>query len=616
MRCVSDEQLDEYLPFALGETDKPAMFVVFQNRPESISWLLNTIHQVTRSVGVLDVRGGDLESMLVSELKASRPPEIDIVSGAFSTIPKAARYTLNAGRDRLLNLGRKLVFVEPATEEVELRRNLPDIFSVVREVFHVTAPVHQHDAAPIYEHDDLFDTGGACRLATIASRLPPVVARDSAIIHGGKVHFKAQPSIPCPKCRQILVRGKTTIDFEYAPRASRRQIVDGWVCPCGESSYVPGSQARAAYLRAFNQEDGVGDTQRAALDERFALSPARVFGHPRAAVHDGGQRAEDQRISSFRKTLANARETCQRMGNPAGAPAPAPASSRPIGNQEVEMILVAGATGTVGREVVAQLLAAGERVRAMTRDPGRAKFDAKVEVVAANLDKPGTLEKALAGVDRVFALSTGPQIGVHDANLARAAKKAGARHLVKLSVLSVGEARNIIAQWHEAGEKAIQDSGLAWTFVRPGMFMSNALGWARTVKSQGKVFANYREGKVPPIHPRDIAAVAVAALTSGGHEGKSYRLTGGEALSMNEQVQILSEVVGRPIEFVPISDDAARDGMLEAGMPPLMVEALVEIAGSVRSGKASEVLPTVEQVLGRKPLTWADWARENAAAFR
>jgi hypothetical protein len=101
-------------------------------------------------VNVVDVGGRDLESMLRAEQQASRPPEIDIVNGAFSTIPQAARYTLNAGRDRLLDLGRKLVFVEPATQELELRRDLPDIFSVVREVFHFTAPM--------YEHDDLFDT--------------------------------------------------------------------------------------------------------------------------------------------------------------------------------------------------------------------------------------------------------------------------------------------------------------------------------------------------------------------------------------------------------------------------------------------------------------------------
>ena len=281
------------------------------------------------------------------------------------------------------------------------------------------------------------------------------------------------------------------------------------------------------------------------------------------------------------------------------------------------MILVTGATGTVGREVVLQLVAAGERVRAMTRDPKKADFDPKVEVVAGDLGDPGTLDGAVAGVDRVFALSTGPQLGVHDANLARAAKKAGARHVVKLSVLGAGsDAHNVIADWHEAGEKAIRESGLAFTFVRPGMFMSNALNWARTAKSQGKVFSNYRDGKVPPVHPRDIAAVAVKALTSSGHEGKSYPLTGGEALSMEEQVAILSEIVGKPIVFVRISDDAAREGMLKAGMPPVMVEALVEISGAQRTGTASEPLPTVEQVLGRKPLTWADWVRENAAAFR
>jgi hypothetical protein len=111
-----------------------------------------------------------------------------------------------------------------------------------------------HFMAPMYDHDDLFDTGGACRLATIAARLPPVAARSAALLHGGKVHFKAPPSIPCPKCGEILVRGAVTIDFEYAPRASYRQVVDGWVCPCGES-YVPGHRARAAYILAFSKEE-------------------------------------------------------------------------------------------------------------------------------------------------------------------------------------------------------------------------------------------------------------------------------------------------------------------------------------------------------------------------
>lgn len=250
MQRVSEEQLTEYLTFALAETDRPAMFFVFQDRPESVPWLLQTCRQVSMSVGVVEAKGGDLESLLRSEQEMSRPPEINLVIDAFSTAPASSRYRLNAARDRLLDLNRKMVFVEPALAEPELRRDLPDIFSVVRTVFHFTSPV--------YEHDVLFDTGGANRLATIASHLPPVVARDAVLVRGGKVHFKAPPTIPCPKCGGILTRGTTTIDFEYAPRASRRQVVEGWVCACGEA-YVPGPRARAAYIRAFSQAEGADE---------------------------------------------------------------------------------------------------------------------------------------------------------------------------------------------------------------------------------------------------------------------------------------------------------------------------------------------------------------------
>ena len=245
MQRLSDEQLTDYLTFALKETDRPAMFFVFQDRLESVPWLLDTCRQVTTSVGVVEPKGRDLESLLRSEQEMSPPPEIDLVIGAFSTVTPSSRYHLNAARDRLLDLHRKMVFVEPLLAEPELRRDLPDIFSVVRSVFHLTAPM--------YEHDVLFDTGGANRLATIASHLPPVVARDSALVHGGKVHFKAPPTVPCPRCGRILTRGTTTIDFEYAPRASRRQRVEGMGrCACGEA-YVPGHRARAAYIRAFSR---------------------------------------------------------------------------------------------------------------------------------------------------------------------------------------------------------------------------------------------------------------------------------------------------------------------------------------------------------------------------
>ena len=199
----------------------------------------------------------------------------------------------------------------------------------------------------------------------------------------------------------------------------------------------------------------------------------------------------------------------------------------------------------------------------------------------------------------------------------RLAKKAGARHIVKLSALRPGgEARSGIATWHQASERAIQNMGIAWTFVQPGAFMSNALNWRDSIKGQGKVFSNYGDGKVAYIHPRDIAAVAVRALTEPGHEGKAYPVTGPEALSVSELVQILSEAVGKPIEYVPITDDAAREGMQKAGLPTFLIDALLPFASFVRSGKGAETLPTVEQVTGRKPLTFADWAREHATDFR
>lgn len=279
------------------------------------------------------------------------------------------------------------------------------------------------------------------------------------------------------------------------------------------------------------------------------------------------------------------------------------------------MILVTGATGTVGREVVAQLSAAGHNVRVLTRNPSKAQFDARVQVVAGDFDKPETLTTALENVERVFSLSTGPQLATQEANLAQAAKKAGAQHIVKLSVLHASQARSGLAGWHQTAERAIQDTGIAWTFLQPGGFMSNALFWRDSIHAQGKVFSNYGDGRLAYIHPRDIAAVAVCALTQPGHEGKSYPLTGPQALTIGEQVQILSAAIGKPIEYVPVTDDAARAGMLRAGIPVAVVDALMPFGNFVRSGNGAEVLPTVEQVTHRKALTFHDWVSEHTAAF-
>lgn len=282
------------------------------------------------------------------------------------------------------------------------------------------------------------------------------------------------------------------------------------------------------------------------------------------------------------------------------------------------MILVTGASGNVGREVVAQLLDAGHRVRALARDPAkvRAAVRQDVDVIRGDLGDPATLDAALRDVERVFSLSTGPDLGVHEANLAAAARRAGSTRVVKLSVIGAGSGfDNAIVRWHEAGEKAFRESGLAWTFVRPGMFMSNALGWIPSIRAQGQVFLPQGQGKMAPVHPRDIASVSVAALTKEGHEGKSYSLTGGEALSAGEMVAVLSEVLGRSLEYVATTEDVARNGMLKAGMPALVVDALLQWTAGARAGESAQPLSTVQEILGREPMTWRTWAMENAAAF-
>ncbi|HMI50541.1 MAG TPA: SDR family oxidoreductase [Candidatus Saccharimonadales bacterium] len=281
------------------------------------------------------------------------------------------------------------------------------------------------------------------------------------------------------------------------------------------------------------------------------------------------------------------------------------------------MILVTGATGTVGREVVAQLLQAGQSVRAMTRNPAKARIDSRVEVVTGDFRVPDTLAQAVEGTERVFSLTYGPQTGVQERSLARAAKAAGVRHIVKLSALGGdNETRNTIRKWHDEGEQAIRDTGIAVTVLRPGAFMSNALHWRESIRAQGKVFSNYGDGKLPPVHPRDIAAVAVRALTADGHEGRIYPITGPEALSVSEQVRILSDATGKRIEYVPVTDEAARTRLEQTGMPAFLIDALLPFAAFIRSGRAAEVVHTVEEVTGRPALTFSDWAQENAPAFR
>jgi len=282
------------------------------------------------------------------------------------------------------------------------------------------------------------------------------------------------------------------------------------------------------------------------------------------------------------------------------------------------MILVTGATGTVGSEVVEQLVAAGARVRVLARDPAKAaKFGPSVEVVRGDLTKPETLDAAFAGVEKAFLLATGPELVQLEGNALAAAKKASVKHIVKLSASGIAREPELqLRRWHREGEEQLKASGLAWTILLPGNFDSNALGWAHSIKAQGMVFHLSGNGPSAPIDPRDIAAVAVAALTQPGHEGKAYTLTGPEALTTAEQVQIISAALGKPLQAIDAPEAAARGGMLGQGMPEALVDAVIELMVLIKAGLGGTLTSTVDEVLGRKGRTFEAWVKDNVAAFR
>jgi (4-alkanoyl-5-oxo-2,5-dihydrofuran-3-yl)methyl phosphate reductase len=283
------------------------------------------------------------------------------------------------------------------------------------------------------------------------------------------------------------------------------------------------------------------------------------------------------------------------------------------------MIFVTGASGTVGREVVAQLLAQEIPVRALTRDAARAKIDSRAAVITGDTTQPETFAHRLKGSDALFSVVLGPEMAREEAALARVARDAGVKHIVKLSALGAGGdsgPRVGIAGWHEAAERELAASGVPYTFVQATAFMSNLFFQREPIVRTGKLFSNYGDGKLAFVHPRDIAAVAVAALTAPEqHRNKAYAVTGGEALSMHEVAKLLTDALGRKIEYVPVSDEATSDSLRKHGMPAETVAALLPFGKIVREGRASAVSPSVRDVTGRAPLTYAAWAQEYAPAF-
>jgi (4-alkanoyl-5-oxo-2,5-dihydrofuran-3-yl)methyl phosphate reductase len=282
------------------------------------------------------------------------------------------------------------------------------------------------------------------------------------------------------------------------------------------------------------------------------------------------------------------------------------------------MIVVCGATGTVGRELVNELARRQAKVRALSRDPSRTACPPGVEAVAADPASPQTLGPALAGAERVFILATGPARLAHETNLVAAAGRAGAGRLVKLSALTVEDdtGDDLITGWHRAAEHAVTASGMPWTILRPGAFMSNTLAWAPMIQRQGRVVAPYAQVRTAAIDPADIAAAAAAVLLEDGHDGRAYPLTGPEPVSAADQARILGAALGRQIGVTEIPAQAARDQMIKAGTPAQIADAVLTTLARAGTGPGARVLPTVAELTGRPARPFGDWARRHIDAFR
>ncbi|MFF0525114.1 NAD(P)H-binding protein [Actinomadura nitritigenes] len=282
------------------------------------------------------------------------------------------------------------------------------------------------------------------------------------------------------------------------------------------------------------------------------------------------------------------------------------------------MLLVTGATGNIGRDLVRELDAKGADVRILVRDPARAAdLPARAERAVGDLDDPATLPAAFRGAERLFLLT--PGIGTAQAaHAAAAARDAGVRHIVLLSSTNVlGDPMPAMGRWHHEREEAVRASGVPATILRPGGFMLNALEWLPTIREGGYVLDPVGPGRFAPIDTADIAAVAAAVLTGDGHEGEAYALTGDELLTVAEQVAILSRAIGRDLRIreVRTPEEAVR-ARFPAGAPPALAEALVEGFALMRADTTGFRTDTVERLTGRAPRTFADWCARNAAAFR
>jgi uncharacterized protein YbjT (DUF2867 family) len=285
----------------------------------------------------------------------------------------------------------------------------------------------------------------------------------------------------------------------------------------------------------------------------------------------------------------------------------------------IDKILVTGATGTVGREVVTRLAGLDAHVRAAARNPGMLAIpDDRVETMSMDLRDPADLDRALEDVSKIFFLSpldeNMPELAALVVERARAH---GLRHMVRLSAFGVDYPRPItLGRVHGEVEKIIRASGLEWTFLRPNAFMQNFITyWGESIRIRNAFYIPQGQGRVSLIDARDIADAAAAVLTGSGHGGKIYELTGPAALSNYDVATTFTNILGREIRYEDIPLDDARAILTEQGMSKWMVDVIVELFEMSTADEASEVSNSCESLTGHPPIDFESFVQDFRHAF-
>jgi uncharacterized protein YbjT (DUF2867 family) len=283
------------------------------------------------------------------------------------------------------------------------------------------------------------------------------------------------------------------------------------------------------------------------------------------------------------------------------------------------MILITGATGTVGSEVVKRLSAHGVQVRAVTRDSRKADVHRlpNVEWVQGDFEDVASMRRASSGVDRAFLLTNSTERAEHQQiNFARVAHQSGIGHIVKLSQLHADmNSPGRFLRYHAAVEAAIQAAGVTFTFLRPNLYMQGLLNFRQSIQEKRAFFAAAGEARISAVDVRDLADVAVAALTTSQHDNKTYALTGLRALTFSDMAHQLSQAIGRTITYVDVPQESMRAALADLNFPAWQADGLLEEFAMYRRGEAAGVEPGVREALGRPPRSFDEFARDYAPLF-